>query len=256
MKTPSLTVQHWAGEANAIASSIATTLSSWLSPVPEAVMTARAIGEIFELPMVWAGMVAASIELVGVSVNAHYLEAVDFNEEQERIKEQYGRKTYRHALEDAGSAKGFVVTFYVVTGLIVAGAAVNEAIIERNPLNLLAILFPVASAIGTITMNRRAALHRKLALIEQESSARSKASDARSDDERSAEAEPSKPGDAKAARSDAKSNGKRLACPYCGADSNARGEPFKTKQAVSAHLAYCEHYQRAKERERAKATAS
>lgn len=36
-----------------------------------------------------------------------------------------------------------------------------------------------------------------------------------------------------------------LSCPYCGAERNARGEPFATQQAVSAHLAHCKAYQRA-----------
>ena len=41
-----------------------------------------------------------------------------------------------------------------------------------------------------------------------------------------------------------KSNGhKKYACPYCGATANSSGEPFGTKQAVSAHLRFCNAYQ-------------
>lgn len=31
-----------------------------------------------------------------------------------------------------------------------------------------------------------------------------------------------------------------LRCPYCGATANARGEPFRSQQAVSAHMRWCE----------------
>jgi len=41
-----------------------------------------------------------------------------------------------------------------------------------------------------------------------------------------------------------KSNGRKsLVCPYCGATANAQGNPFANKQAVSAHLRFCDAYQ-------------
>jgi hypothetical protein len=200
-------------------------------------MTASAIARIFELPAIWSALVAGAIELVGVSVNSYYLEAAEFNADLERHRERYDAKTYKARPENVRAAQGFVVAFYVVTGGIVAGAAIYEALTETMWLKLLAVLFPVASALGTITMNRRAALHRKRASLIAESAARSAAhSESSESSERTSETS--------AAHSDAGSNGKRLECPYCGAQSNSRGDPFKTPQAISAHLAYCEQYQR------------
>lgn len=161
-RTPSLFVNHWTDEINAMLQSVATAASAWLAPLPEAVMTARAIEIVFELPAAASFAVAASIELVGIGVNSYHLDAKAHNDDERKYKEQKGRVTYRNALVAEGDKAVFC--FYGVTGAIVAFTAVYEAIMQRNPLKLLAILFPIASAIGTVTMNRKAALHRRLAL--------------------------------------------------------------------------------------------
>lgn len=44
----------------------------------------------------------------------------------------------------------------------------------------------------------------------------------------------------------------RIACEYCGATANQRGEPFANQQAISAHLRYCSVYQASPDAERAK----
>ncbi len=162
MKTPSLVVEYWTGEINSILSSVATAFSGWLAPIPEAAMTSQAIIKIFELSPTLAVLVAASIELVGVSVNAHYLDIVAYNATEETEKERRGRKTHVNGLENVASARNSVIAFYCVTGLIVTCAAVFEVVVGGAPLiKLLAVLFPVASASGTLTMNKRAAFHRK-----------------------------------------------------------------------------------------------
>lgn len=166
-KTLSLVVNHWVGEFNSAFASIASALSAWLAPVPEAAMTAIAIGKIFELKPLFSIFIAASIELVGVSVNEYFQDATAFNENEKIHKEKRGAKNYRHPLENVRSAKVFVWAFYIVTGIIVAVTAAYEVFYEEKlPIKLLAALFPVASAIGTITMNRRAALHRKKVQID------------------------------------------------------------------------------------------
>jgi hypothetical protein len=162
-QTLSLKVEQWSGEVNAILSSITTTAASWLAPLPEAAMTTRSIVSIFGLPDVWAALVAGSIELVGVSVNAHYLSVVEFNANLEAYKEKHKAKTHRVPLEDEEAARKAVNRYYIITGLIVGLTAIYEVVFQSAPvITLLAIAFPFASAIGTKTMNRRASLHRKM----------------------------------------------------------------------------------------------
>jgi hypothetical protein len=162
MRTISPWAEHWTGEINAVFVSFLTMASNWLAPVPEAAMTGSAIVEIFALP-VWLGyVVAASIEVAGFGVNAYYLEAQAFNDDEEAYKERHNRKTYRLPLENSEGARKMVLWFYIVTGCVVGFNAIYQVMLEAaKPIKLLAILFPVVSALATIAANKRAALHRK-----------------------------------------------------------------------------------------------
>ena len=154
--------EHWTGESNAVFVSFLTMASNWLAPIPEAAMTGSAIVTIFDLPA-WLGyVVAASIEIAGFGVNSYYLEALAFNEAEEAYKARTNRKTYRLPLENIESARKAVIWFYVVTGCVVGFNAIYQVVTKAaQPIMLLAILFPVVSALATIAANRRAALHRK-----------------------------------------------------------------------------------------------
>ena len=176
MKNPSLVVRHWTGEFNAILSDAASALSGWLTPLPEAAVTSNALTQIADIPNWLAFVVAASIEVTGISINAHYLDALEFNEAQELEMARTGRKTYKYIPENAQAARNAVVWYYGLTGFLVAATALYEVAVESAPLiKLLVIPFPVISAIGTITSNRRAAFHRKQASIAAETEAQSTA---------------------------------------------------------------------------------
>jgi hypothetical protein len=163
----SLIVNDYTGEVNAIAASVLSMAAAWLAPLPEATMTARAIAQVFNLSMLWSAVVAASIELVGIRINAYYLDAVEFNASESAYNTQHGRKTDRVALEDTRGAVWMVYGFYGVTFLIVMFTAIYNAVTTNDPLKLLAILFPVMSSFGTISANRAASLHRKVAELAQ-----------------------------------------------------------------------------------------
>lgn len=162
----SLEVAYWTGEINAMVSSVATALTGWLTPLPEAVVTSNALTKIADIPGWLALVVAASIEVTGISVNAHYLDALEFNEAQALDMARTGRKTHKYAPEDVQATRIAVFAYYGLTGFLVAATAIYEVAVEKQPpIKLLAIPLPVISAVGTITMNRRAAFHRKQARI-------------------------------------------------------------------------------------------
>ena len=126
-------------------------------------MTGSAIEQIFGLGPAQAFIVAASIEVAGFGINAYCLEAQAFNESEKAHDERYHAKTRRLPLENVAGAKKAVTWFYIVTGCIVGFNAIYQVAANgKDAIMLLAILFPVASAIATSAANKRAALHRKL----------------------------------------------------------------------------------------------
>jgi hypothetical protein len=154
---------HWTGEVNAAFVSSLTMASNWLAPIPEAAMTGNAIMTIFDLPPWLAFIVAASIEIAGFGVNSYYLEAQAFNETQQAYQRRHNAKDTKLPLEDAQGAGVMVIAYYIVTGCVVAFNAIYQVATKvAPPIMLLAILFPVVSALATVAANRRAALHRKI----------------------------------------------------------------------------------------------
>lgn len=162
----SLAVEHWTAEIGTSLASILSWLASWFAPVPEAVMTARAIATIFDLSPALSGIVAISLELVGMQVNAYWLDSLDFNEKLETHRERYNAKTYRYPKENTKAACAFVWAFYGITTMIVVATAIYQYDVSGEWITLLACAFPLASAIGTVTMNKRAAFHRRRLAID------------------------------------------------------------------------------------------
>jgi len=167
-----LTVEAYAQEANAVLLSVLAAGATWFAPLPEAVMTAQAIQQIFGLPVGVAAICAASLELIGVSANTAYLDAQAFNEAQRAYMLKRGTNNPRYPLESTAWALGLVLGFYTTTGAIVAATAIYDVLAHDAPLIcLLACLFPVASGIGAMVANRRAAFTRKVARIAEETTA-------------------------------------------------------------------------------------
>lgn len=236
MKRVSERSEYWAGEFNAVLQSWSTMLSGWLAPIPEAAMTAGAIHQVFGLSNLLSVLVAGSIELVGISVNAHYLDAVAFNDAEEQYRARTVRKTYRVPLEDVKQAGRAVNGFYWTTGAIVALSAIYQAVTERELLKLLAILFPIASAIGTKAMNRRAALHRKRAMLAEQTQER-KATMTQTQSK-----PPAPPVDAPE-----RQNGKgyTATCDHCDWTGTGYATQRGATNALTAHRRYCKAYKAA-----------
>ncbi|MBN1815346.1 MAG: hypothetical protein JXA14_26175 [Anaerolineae bacterium] len=174
----SLKVEYYTAEVGASLASVLSWLASWFAPVPEAVMTARAIGVIFEIGPLLSAIVAASIELVGMEINAHYMDVRGYNADLLAHQERYNARHTRLPLENAKAAGVAVWVFYAITSIIVIVTAIYEAAQSGEWLKLLAAAFPLVSALGTYTMNRRAAFHRRRVEIAEERPKREAAADA------------------------------------------------------------------------------
>lgn len=168
-KPLSIRVESTAQEANAVLLSVLAAGATWFAPLPEAVMTAQAIQQIFGLPAGIAACVAASLELIGVSANAALNDAREFNAQQWIGANGKRLQNPRNPLEDEQRPRGMLIAFYLTTGAIVWATAVYNVFIEGAPLiRLLACLFPIASAVGAMVANGRASLRRRVAQLESE----------------------------------------------------------------------------------------
>ena len=163
-KPLSIRVESAAQEANAVLLSVLAAGATWFAPLPEAVMTAQAIQQIFGLPVGVAACVAASLELIGVSANAALNDAREFNARAWIGVSGKRLQQPRYPLEDEARPRNLLTGFYVTTAGIVWATAIYNVAVEGAPLiRLLACLFPVASAIGAMVANSRASLRRKVA---------------------------------------------------------------------------------------------
>jgi hypothetical protein len=164
MKPLSLRVEEAAQEANAVLLSALAAGATWFAPLPEAVMTAQAIQQIFGLPVGIAACVAASLELIGVSANAALNDVREFNAEAWIGANGKRLQNPRHPLEDERRPRRLLVAFYATTAGIVWATAAYNVFVEGAPLiRLLACLFPIASGVGAMVANGRASLRRKVA---------------------------------------------------------------------------------------------
>jgi len=160
----SLRVEEAAQEVNAVLLSALSAGATWFAPLPEAVMTAQAVQQIFGLPVIVAACVAASLELIGVNANAAYNDAKEYNAAQMTGASGKRLQNPRNPLESERRPLSLLLGFYATTTGIVVATAVYNVVIEGAPLiRLLACLFPFASAIGVVVANQRASLRRKVA---------------------------------------------------------------------------------------------
>jgi len=160
----SLRVEEAAQEVNAVLLSALSAGATWFAPLPEAVMTAQAVQQIFGLPVIVAACVAASLELIGVNANAAYNDAKEYNAAQMTGASGKRLQNPRNPLESEHRPLSLLLGFYATTTGIVVATAVYNVVIEGAPLiRLLACLFPFASAIGVVVANQRASLRRKVA---------------------------------------------------------------------------------------------
>lgn len=160
----SIRVEAIAQEANAVLLSALAAGATWFAPLPEAVMTAQAIRQIFGLPSGVAACVAASLELIGVSANAALNDVREFNAAQWIGANGKRLQQPRHSLEDERRPRNLLVAFYATTAGIVWATAAYNVLVEGAPLiRLLACLFPIASGVGAMVANGRASLRRRVA---------------------------------------------------------------------------------------------
>jgi len=149
-------VDRKVGELEAIALAVVGRVASWVAPIPVAVMTARAIALIFDLPDLWGGITAAALELVGMTTTALWLDLKEYNRTKRKSDPEAG----------AGLALGMMVAYFVVDLSIIGVITVKEIQDTGNWSRLIAVLFPVMSAVGVIVLNQRVRHYHRLAQID------------------------------------------------------------------------------------------
>ena len=202
-------------------------------------MTASAVGDIFKLPPVVGAIVAASIEVVGFNINQHYLDAREFNDWLDRYEARNGAKTYKDTPENLTAARKAVWQYYAVTGSIIALTAIYRVVFDgADVITLLAVLFPVASALGTVTMNRRAALHRKRLRVDGKDKVEAQV---QSQEMQSANLEDAE------LQSDKGEDAEHIAsCEFCDWTGNGYASERAATNALTAHHRHCDAYQQEK----------
>ena len=133
-------------------------VASWVAPVPEAIMTARAAELIFDVGKVPAIMTAVSMELVGLTVGSNWLKVRAYNAVR-HVDEQ------DHTQDDPPvsqkTANALMVTYYGISVALIGGISVFETFQGAQQYQkLLAVLFPVVSVIGVASMNLRVQLYK------------------------------------------------------------------------------------------------
>lgn len=220
-----------AGGMEALVLALTTRAAGWVACIPTIALTARSCEMLFEIAPAMAVASAVSLELVGQSVTANWLRAREWNK----------AKGVKSPPASEWLALAMVVGYFATDFLLVGALQAPKALIE--PVYWTALLFPLAQVISTLTTGQRAAQFRREANAEAISAKRSAI----------AKNAVAKRAQRKAATSEMQAqaaiipivsgNGKKHACPYCGATAGQDGKPFANSQAVSAHLRRCEMYQ-------------
>jgi len=157
-------IDRAAGDVESIALAVLGRIASWVAPVPVAVMTAKALEEIFALPFTLAAVSSAALELVGMTTSALWLDLVDYNDSK--------RKSDPEA--KAGLAKVMMIAYFVIDIIIIIAVSVKRIIDAPEDWSpAIAILFPIVSAVGVIVLNQRVRHYRRLAQIDADKAERS-----------------------------------------------------------------------------------
>lgn len=130
-------------------------VACWLTPLPSAVLVARAAGRIFGLEGVWSIIMAASIELIGLVTSNLWLTAKDWN--------QTKRKSDPAANEKL--ALGLVIGYFVTAFAMLLGFEIPNVLETGSAIGLTSLLFPCLSAVGVIALNERVIHYRRIGAI-------------------------------------------------------------------------------------------
>jgi len=156
IRSNALAVEDLLAAGEAVLMSAVGRLACWLTPLPSAVLVARATGQVFGLVTPWPLVMAVIIELVGLTTSNLWLEAREWNRTR--------RKSDPPANERL--AMGLMLGYFATAfALLLAFEAPHVAATGDWP-ELAALLFPALSAVGVVTLNERVLQFHRRAEVE------------------------------------------------------------------------------------------
>lgn len=151
------TVENSMGTVEAILVAVVGRVACWLAPLPSAILVANAASGLFELAGLWAAIIAAVLELVGLVTSNLWLNAQEWNR----------TKRSNDPSANEGMAKGLMAVYFITAFLLLLAVEVPRMLTERNVSGLTALLFPVISLVGILALNERMLQwHRVKAMID------------------------------------------------------------------------------------------
>jgi len=144
-------VETFMAACEAMLVSVIGRLAVWLTPLPSAILVSRSAVRVFELDGLWPWVMAGVIELIGLVTSNLWLTAKEWNRNR--------NKTDPEANELL--AFGLMLSYFVTTGLLLLAFEIPRVLEIGKIVGLTALLFPVLSAVGIISLNERILQHRR-----------------------------------------------------------------------------------------------
>jgi hypothetical protein len=145
-------VEAFMAACEAILVSLIGRVAVWLTPLPSAVLVSRSAVRVFELGGLWPWVMAGVIELIGLVTSNLWLTAKEWNRGKNKTDPQANEFL----------AFGLMLSYFVTTGLLLLAFEIPRVIETGNIVGLTALLFPILSAVGIISLNERILQHRRL----------------------------------------------------------------------------------------------
>lgn len=138
-------VESFMAALEAIFVSIIGRVAVWFTPLPSAVLVARSATRVFELGGLWPWVMAGVIELVGLVTSNLWLTAKEWNRNKNKSDPKANEVL----------AFGLMVSYFITTGLLLLAFEIPHVAQTGSIVGLTALLFPVLSAVGIISLNER-----------------------------------------------------------------------------------------------------
>lgn len=145
-------VEAFMAACETILVSIIGRLAVWLTPLPSAVLVSRSAVRVFELNGLWPWVIAGVIELIGLVTSNLWLTAKEWNRGKNKTDPQANELL----------AFGLMLSYFVTTGLLLLAFEIPRLVETGNIVGLTALLFPLLSAVGIISLNERILQHQRV----------------------------------------------------------------------------------------------
>jgi hypothetical protein len=152
MSSGETAVETFMAALEAMLVSIIGRLAVWLTPLPSAVLVSRSAVRVFELDGLWPWVMAGVIELIGLVTSNLWLTAKEWNRNK--------NKSDPNANELL--AFGLMLSYFITTGFLLLAFEIPHVFETGSIVGLTALLFPVLSAVGIISLNERILQHRRV----------------------------------------------------------------------------------------------